>query len=351
MLKDLCFEIIQTCPNNCLFCSSCAGMNETAIIELDMFKKTIDHFMSIGGIQEISISGGEPFLHPNLFEMIEYCKRLGIRVVLFTSGVKRNTHLSQQQLDELRTKIFKYYSSVKDLPEDLIEKYTNRQMSIYEHYNNQVFSALSHEELKYLKGIGLDKIVFDFQGAERETYDYLMGSDHFTLVEQSMLRAVSAELDIDVHFVPMKVNYREFQDLIEILNIAEIKKLSILNFVPQGRGKENQDLLMMNEEELNEFAQIYEKCKLLFKGEIRVGIPLINDDEHKCTAGLDKLVIKYDGTVLPCPAFKEYDLATLNKLGIKTPNIFTDLSAVKVHNGTRAFPLCKKLYDFTGTIK
>jgi MoaA/NifB/PqqE/SkfB family radical SAM enzyme len=72
-----------------------------------MFKKTINHFMSVGGIQEISISGGEPFLHPNLFEMIEYCKSFGIRVVLFTSGVKRNTHLSQQQLDELRIKIYR----------------------------------------------------------------------------------------------------------------------------------------------------------------------------------------------------------------------------------------------------
>lgn len=351
MLKDLCFEIIQTCPNNCLFCSSCAGMNETTIIDLNVFKKTIDHFMNLGGIQEISISGGEPFLHPNLFEMVDYCKKLGIRVVLFTSGVKRNIRLSQEQLDELRTKIFKYYSSVKDLPQDLVDKYTDRQMSIYNEYNNQVFSSLSHDDLNHLKEIGLDKIVFDFQGAERETYDYLMGSNHFIMVEQSMLRAVSSGLDIDVHFVPMKVNYKEFEGLIEILNIAEIKKLSILNFVPQGRGRINQELLMMDTEELIEFANIYEKSKSIFKGEIRVGIPLISDDKHKCTAGLDKLVIKYDGTVLPCPAFKEYDLSVLNKIGIRTPNIFTDLSSVKIHNGTRAFPLCKKLYDFTGTIK
>ena len=70
MVKDLCFEIIQTCPNNCLFCSSCAGMDKSTIIDIDTFKRTIDHFISIGGIQEISFSGGEPFLHPHLFEMI-----------------------------------------------------------------------------------------------------------------------------------------------------------------------------------------------------------------------------------------------------------------------------------------
>ena len=76
MLKDLCFEIIQTCPNNCLFCSSCAGMDKDTVIDIDVFKKTIEYFMKLGFIEEISFSGGEPFLHPNLFEMIEYCKKL-----------------------------------------------------------------------------------------------------------------------------------------------------------------------------------------------------------------------------------------------------------------------------------
>ncbi len=29
MIKDLCFEIIETCPNNCLFCSSCSLITKT----------------------------------------------------------------------------------------------------------------------------------------------------------------------------------------------------------------------------------------------------------------------------------------------------------------------------------
>ena len=33
MLKDLCFEIIETCPNNCLFCSSCSSINKEKLIE------------------------------------------------------------------------------------------------------------------------------------------------------------------------------------------------------------------------------------------------------------------------------------------------------------------------------
>ena len=74
MVKDLCFEIIESCPNNCKFCSSNSSQEKTTIITLEQFKRTVMHFINQGGIEEISISGGEPFLHPDLFEMVKFCK-------------------------------------------------------------------------------------------------------------------------------------------------------------------------------------------------------------------------------------------------------------------------------------
>ena len=88
MVKDLCFEIIERCPNECKFCSSNSCISKDKIIKFDDFKRVIDYFMSEGGIEELSLSGGEPFLHPDLFKMVEYSKSLGIRTVIFTSGVK-----------------------------------------------------------------------------------------------------------------------------------------------------------------------------------------------------------------------------------------------------------------------
>ncbi len=351
MVKDLCFEIIQTCPNNCLFCSSCAGIDKNKMIDFETFKKVIDHFMEIGGIEEISFSGGEPMLHPNIYEMIMYCKVKDIRVVLFTSGVKKNNKMTDLEMQLLRKKLENMYSSYKEHSQEVFDKTVNHYMNVYEFYNNKEFSAISRTEMERLKDIGLDKIVFDFQGAERETYDFLMGSNHFDEVEQSIIRASVVGLNTDIHFVPMKSNYKEFGDLIELLNIAEIKQLSILNFVPQGRGEENKNILMLSPEEMEEFKHIYQQHKDEFKGILRVGNPLLEENQHKCTAGLDKLVIKYDGTILPCPAFKEYDVEELNKIGIKTPNIYEDLNNIRVYNGTRVYPLCKKLYDFDYKLK
>ena len=104
MLKDLCFEVIQTCPNKCKFCSSNSSQDKKKIISLEMFKKTIMHFVNSGGIEEISISGGEPLLHPNLFEMIEFCKSNGIRTVLFTSGIKKAPEIPVEMIEYIKSK-------------------------------------------------------------------------------------------------------------------------------------------------------------------------------------------------------------------------------------------------------
>lgn len=43
----------------------------------------IRHGNNRSGIEEISISVGEPFLHPDLFEMVGFCKENRIRAVVY----------------------------------------------------------------------------------------------------------------------------------------------------------------------------------------------------------------------------------------------------------------------------
>ena len=353
MLKDLCFEVIKTCPNNCLFCSSCSSPDATTIISLDLFKQTIDHFISLGGIEEISLSGGEPLLHPNIFEMIAYCKEKGIRTVLFTSGIKKKVQIPEEQKELLISSLkAKYKKYVEDgLEEEKASTLFQKELSILLGTDSS-YTSISTEEVKKLKELGLDKIVFDFQAGNIDVYNQIMGTNnYYTYLASSLIKATSNGLSTDVHYIPTKINYKELPEIIELLNIANCENLSILNFVPQGRGEINRDTLLLSKEEMQEFVSIYESSKNNFNGNIRVGIPLIQEDSHLCTAGLSKLVIKYDGTVLPCPAFKEYPTEALNCIGIKTPNIHTNLSDVKVYSGSRKKPLCKKLYNFQNFIK
>lgn len=176
MLKDLCFEIIQTCPNNCLFCSSCASADKDKKIELDLFKRTIDHLITLGGIEEISISGGEPFMHPDLFEMIKYCKEKEIRVVLFTSGIKKNQKTPTLELENMVNEIKEKYNKYLEqgMSEKEYQRHIKNELNQLNYYANQEYSAISRKEMEYLKYIGLDKIVFDFQATEEDSYNYVM---------------------------------------------------------------------------------------------------------------------------------------------------------------------------------
>lgn len=352
MLKDLCFEVIQKCPNNCKFCSSNSSINATNIIPIDTFKKTVNHFLDSGGIGEISISGGEPFLHPDIFEMVEFCKSKGIRTVIFTSGIKRAPKISEEEIKAIMEEC------KADLEE--IEKHEpwneRSKEGIRRFYKRMIdgtdYSGLSNEELQRLKALGLDKIVFDYQAAEEETYNQLMGTrELMTKVITSMIRARLNGLKVDVHFIPMKTNYRQLPDILECLDIAGIDNISLLNFVPQGRGKQNKDELMLSDEEMKEFSEIYEHSKGNYKGRIRVGIPLLGDVRHSCTAGTEKLDIKYDGTVLPCPAFKEIDEELLSGYGITLYNIYEDLDKISVSGGKRERPLCREIYNFGTSIR
>lgn len=352
MLKDLCFEIIEKCPNRCKFCSSRSSIEATKMITIEWFKKTIDHFMQQGGIEEISLSGGEPFLHPDLLEMVTYCKEKGIRTVIFTSGIKYSSPMTQEEIEWINTQKRQKMQEVEE-NEPWNDRLKRNIQSYYDRFlKGTDFTSITKCEAEQLKELGVDKIVFDWQAAEEETYNQLMGSRHFyTTVVNSMICTQAVGLNTEVHFIPLRQNYKQFADILECLEIAKIKNISILNFVPQGRGLLNKNEMMLSKDEMQEFSQILAQVKKSFSGKIRIGIPLLGDIQHLCTAGTEKLDIKFDGTVLPCPAFKEISIDTMERYGIRLYNIYRDLESIVVSGGKRRNALCKQVYQFDHSIQ
>lgn len=283
--------------------------------------------------------------------MIKFCKNIGIRTVVFTSGIKNTSEIPDEMIEYIKEKCQRDLNEIEEHePEnDRLKK------NVYAYYkrmlNPGAYTSITRQELEMLKNLGLDKIVFDWQALDEDIDNQLMGRKGLnTYLIDSLIKASSVGLDVDVHFIPMKPNYKEFPDIIECLEISNIKNISVLNFVPQGRGNINKDKLMLSKEELKEFSEILKKEQQRFKGKIRIGIPLNGTISHLCTAGTEKLDIKYDGTILPCPAFKEISLETMQKYGIRLHNIYEDLENVIIPKGKRKEPLCKQVYGFSGTL-
>ena len=313
-IKDLCFEIIQKCPNNCMFCSSESNFEKCNIVDFGTFKNTINHFISLGGIEEISFSGGEPMLHPNIFDMVRYCSDLGIKTTLYTSGIVSRTE--QSRSDNI-----------------YIQKILNQLGN---------FREISIEEFNKLERCGLSKVVFDLQASEVDAYNELMGTkNNMPLLLKTILHASYFSFDKSIHFIPNKINVNQIKDVLELTELAGISELRVLKFVPQGRGKQNRKDLQLSNDELLAFVKYVEQLTSDITT-IKIGIPLLSENQHICTAGYDKVVIRYDGQILPCPAFKDIDLKSLEQKGFKSVNIFHNLKDYQTTENSHNTPLCEQ---------
>lgn len=314
VIKDLCFEILQKCTNNCLFCSSESCLHSTDFIDFKTFKNTIEYLLKQGTIEEISLSGGEPMLHPDIFGMVAFCHEKGMKTTLYTSGIVVNNQKLTSENEHIN-KILKQQNGFRDI---------------------------SVQEFNKLEQVGLDKVVFDVQAGEVDEYNDLMGTkNNMSHLLKSLLHSSYFKFEKSVHFIPNKKNIKQFKDVLELAELAGIEELRVLKFVPQGRGRQNKEELQLSNEELKTFVEKARNIKSKITN-IKIGIPLMSENQHICTAGFDKLVIRYDGQVLPCPAFKDMDLKLLENKGFKNINIFKNLEDYQMQESNHNKPLCEQ---------
>ena len=88
--------ITDVCNLDCGMCPRHHVDTEKAHIDFAIFKKIVDR---LDKAEEISLVGlGEPFVYPEIFEAIEYCKTKGLLVKITTNGLLLNTGEKLQAL-------------------------------------------------------------------------------------------------------------------------------------------------------------------------------------------------------------------------------------------------------------
>jgi len=86
----------RACVGNCLYCSYTPQHAKDTEVNTKTAKKIVDQIYQFGS-PWFGISGGEPLIRKDIFEIITYAKNLGFEVSLITSGFAFN----QQKLDQL----------------------------------------------------------------------------------------------------------------------------------------------------------------------------------------------------------------------------------------------------------
>jgi AdoMet-dependent heme synthase len=80
------WEVTTRCNLNCIHCYASSVDSPQAELSTVEGKKLLDQIAAVEKIRMIVITGGEPLLRKDIFELIEYAGKLGFRVIFSTNG-------------------------------------------------------------------------------------------------------------------------------------------------------------------------------------------------------------------------------------------------------------------------
>jgi MoaA/NifB/PqqE/SkfB family radical SAM enzyme len=259
MIKEVSIEIIKKCPNLCLYCSSSSDIAAKEIITFADLSDLIDRLIKLD-VSRFCLSGGEPFLHPELLRIVKYISSFGIETDIYTCGI-----------------------------------------TLIDNESRSISAETFHEFRKS----GLNRVMFNLQSTNEDNYNKLTNTNgHYKIALQSIRNAIIANVPSDVHFVPMKINKNDIDEIISFSEREGIEQVSFLKLVPHGRAKANMETVLLSGED---DAEVQQKLLSAKSGgaKIRIGVPYSkNDTSLRCHAVNEKLYIRYDGFVFGCEAFK-----------------------------------------------
>lgn len=163
-LKELSLEITQRCPNYCIHCSSCSSLTKDVTMSYDKICEIINEAKDLG-LKTLCISGGEPFLHPRIVDIIRYAAIKNLNISVYTSGI--------------------YHDGI--------------------HY-----TSLPLRQLAAIKDCAT-KLIFNVEASDDAIYNSVMGTTigGFDMLKKSIEESCRLGIMVEAHIVPMKRNYKQ----------------------------------------------------------------------------------------------------------------------------------------------
>ena len=230
--------------------------------------RSVDDAIALG-VKSVSLSGGEPFLHPDVLKIIDYISAKKLQCLVYSSGIVLDKDGKPQSL------------------------------------SNEILSSIK---------VKIEKLIINVEAAEEETYNIIMGTNFggFQLMQDTIRKAVSKGIAVEAHVVPMKLNIQQLPQIISLCNTLGISRVSFLRLVVQGRAVNNRHRILLSEEEIAFAKYLIAVGAKDMKSYIRLGIPFSDCSKRiNCMTGIAKLDVRFDGKVYPCEAFKNDNLSHL----------------------------------------
>ena len=254
MLKEIKIELTNKCARNCKHCSSNATNNIDNLKELDFDSvyKIITE-AKVMGVEDIVFTGGEPLMYDSLSELVELTSKLGMKSTIYTFAYRTD---------------------------ETLNKY------------------------KHLINLGLNKIVYSLADSLSDEKDISIYNN------EEFFDKVFEENDakLGFHYTVSKDSYSKFKDvIISAINTFKSRKyfdkVSLLRFVPHGKGTTYMDL---SKEQLLDIKDFY--LNFADKNRIRLGSPwnILGIENSPCIIADEIMIIGFDGIAYPCDSIKYF---------------------------------------------
>jgi len=261
-LRELKIELIQQCTLACVHCSTDSHRRRTSSLPEETVFRLINEASALG-VEKIAFSGGEPLLVPYLTRAIAETSRRRIHSSLYTCGV-----------------------ADFDL------------------------NPITSEMAKELAQSGLDRFIFSIYSHRPDVHNSITRYDTHGVTVLSLQNTVATGVPVEIHFVAMHRNFRDLPSLVELASRWGVRRVSVLRFVPHGRGGNIAEREDLTTAEMTELRDIILAVRSVFPDmTVRAGSPynVLGVGYTPCDAAQAVLTINHRGEIFPCDAFKNVE--------------------------------------------
>ncbi|MCX7911060.1 MAG: radical SAM protein [Endomicrobia bacterium] len=295
------WHITEICNLDCFHCYKEPHREELSLFQLKNIIDNIIEFLKERNLTLIlTITGGEPFLKPNLYELLEYIDKIELirKINFITNGI-----------------------------------------------------ILPSDNLKRIKK--LNTIYISIEGISSSINDKIRGEGNFKKVFSNINYFVENYKNIGIMTTLMRTNFfhikESFYFFIKEFFKLGIKEIIFERFIPVGKAKYLKNE-MLSQEEIFEFYSVVSELLNVDFEELKKypAVKIVNPfkgtfNPHKllvyganCIFGKDGFAVLCDGTVYPC---RRFDEEIGNFLKNQNNFIFLDekINHLKMNNNSKCF--------------
>lgn len=312
-------KITNECNLKCCHCIADSGQNSNRELTLNEWYKIIDDLKE-NQVFLIDITGGEPLIHPNFFDILSYINSKQFKITLSTNGT-------------------------------LINKKT----------------------AKILKEMNVSLAKVSLDGPDSLSHDKIRGVDGaFDNTINGILFLRENDIPVTIQSAISKLNYIYIDEMVNKCSKIGINGINFFTVVPGGRAEGLVKEIFSPEDFhafLNKVIHLqkkHKKIRILSESplhQILKNRQKKRSDTYVCLAGKVMLFVKENGDAVPCPYFFE---PVGNLLNNKLVEIWSnsvllseirqfnllDVECQKCHFSTQCFGGCRAAaYYVTGSIR